>query len=174
MRRSYKVRAGVCLAWICLATVAIAMPPSLAVLLSPAEVQRLIPATFFYAGRSAPVQMRNAAGLRSQQGKVLLAALVDTSGYSSAIAEKYQGLLLTDGGLKLGGKPLGPGAYGLGSLADGDFVVTDLSGASVLSVPLLQDDGMRRPVPLQLREVEGRFRLYLGKKYVSVEFTDAR
>jgi hypothetical protein len=172
MRRHDKV--SVCLLLsLCLVAVSVAAPPSLAVLLSPAEVQKLVPATFFYAGQSAPVQMRNAAGLRSRDGKVLLAALVDVSGYSSAIAEKYQGLLLTDGAVKIGGKSLGPGAYGLGSLPDGNFLVTDLSGAFVLSVPLSPDDAMRRPVPLQFREVEGRFRLYLGKKYVSIEFAGA-
>ena len=138
--------------------------------LTAADVQRLLPATFFYSGQSAPVQMRNAAGVRSAHGKVLLAALVDVSGYSSAITEKYQGLLLLDGTAKVGGKPLAAGAYGLGVLPDGSFLVTDLGGGTVLSAALTNDDTMRRPVPLQIREVDGKFRLYLGKKYVTLEF----
>lgn len=137
--------------------------------LNATEVQKLMPATFFYAGQTAPVQLRNSSGARSDRGKVVLAGLVDSSGYSTSIAEKYQGCLMTDSILWIGGKELKAGAYGVGSLADGSFVVTDLGGTVLLSVPFANDAAMKRPMPLQFTAADGNFRLYLGRKYVQVE-----
>src|ERR1700675_2399067 len=75
------------------------------------ELKQLIPTNFFFAGKTAAVQLRNSAGVRFSSGKLLLAALVDTSGYSSAIEEKYQGLLITETTLHIEGATLKPGAY---------------------------------------------------------------
>lgn len=133
------------------------------------EVQKLMPAAFFYAGQTAPVQLRNSGGVRSDRGKIVLAGLVDSSGYSTAIAEKYQGCLITDAAVFIGDKELKAGAYGIGSLAKGNFVVTDLSGSVLLTVTFANDAAMKRPMPLQFTAADGGFRLYLGRKYVRIE-----
>jgi hypothetical protein len=136
--------------------------------LSRAETQKITPSHYFYAGQVAPVQMRNAAAFRSANGKVVLAALVDVSGYSSAIVEKYQGLLLTDGGMNVGGKTLPPGSYGIGSAPDGKFVVTDLGANVIAAVDFTTDSELKRPVPLKMAADGNNVRLYLGKKYVTI------
>lgn len=139
-------------------------------ILSTAELQKVMPQSFFYAGQSAPVQLRNAAGIRSAEGKFFLAALVDASGYSSSIAAKYQGFLISESPVSLGGAALPPGAYGFGTLADGSFVVSDIGGNQLLSVPSQADSAMHRPVPLKIVESGGTYRLYLGRKNVAINF----
>jgi len=63
------------------------------------------------AGDAKPssVQLRNAVGFKGPEGKMVLAALVDASGYSTAIQQKYQGLLITEVKLNIGGSTLPPG-----------------------------------------------------------------
>jgi len=51
----------------------------------------------------------------------VLAGLVDTSGYSTGVASKYQGYLITEVPLKIGGKRLPAGAYGFGFLDAASF-----------------------------------------------------
>jgi hypothetical protein len=49
-----------------------------------------------FRGQVGTAQMRNAGGVRYTDGFLVLAALVDTSGYGSGIKEKYQAYLITD------------------------------------------------------------------------------
>ena len=137
-------------------------------ILSQAETQKITPSHYFYAGQTAPVQMRNAAAFRSPKGKVVIAALVDVSGYSSAVAEKYQGLLITDGGINIGGKSLGPGSYGIGATPDSKFVVTDIGANVIASADFTNDPNLKRPVPLKMAADGQNVRLYLGKRYVAI------
>ncbi len=148
-----------------LAAVAIAQTAGV---LSLTEAQKVTPSHYFYAGQVAPVQMRNAAAFRSADKKLVIAALVDVSGYSSAIAEKYQGLLITDGTINVGEKSLGPGSYGIGSAADGKFVVTDLGANVIATADFTNDEALKRPVPLKMAAEGNNVRLYLGKKYVTI------
>ena len=135
--------------------------------LKPADLEKLFPATVFYCGQSAPVQIRNSGGVKFGDGHYVLASLVDNSGYSSGIAQKYQGYLITEVPIKIGGKDLAPGAYGFGFL-DGDKVlVTDLGGNDVLSAHTAKDADMMRPRPLQVSvDPAGGYRLYSGRSYV--------
>ena len=64
--------------------------------LSAEDVKRVVPPSYFFRGHSAAVQIRNSAGFRTSDGKFVLAGLVDTSGYSTDVAEKYQGFLITE------------------------------------------------------------------------------
>src|SRR6202044_2503036 len=91
-------------------------------LLSSDELKKAVPEEFFFRGQKAPVQMRNATGFQTASGKVTFAALVDASGYSTAIQEKYQGMLITESKLNIGGSELAPGEYGFGFTKD-KFVV---------------------------------------------------
>src|SRR5258707_6654127 len=86
--------------------------PGAAHLLSADELKKVVPSEFFYRGQKAPTQARNSVGLQLANGKMTLAALVDASGYSTAIQQKYQGLLITEAKLSIGGVTLGPGENG--------------------------------------------------------------
>ncbi len=133
-----------------------------------AELKSLVPATYFYRGQSATVQMRNAAGIRTKDQKYVLASLVDTSGYASDVAQKYQGLFITEVKLKVGGSELAPGQYGFGFVGD-KVVITDVGANDVFSVSSKVDDALKRPVPLKISQEGGEYRLYHGKKYVTLE-----
>ena len=137
--------------------------------LPPAAVQELMPPSVFFSSQTATVQLRNSAGVRFADGRITLAGLVDTGGYSTSIRERYQFYLLTDAALETGGKRIVPGAYGAG-FAGGSFVLMDLAGAELLRVPVVQDPKLQRPRPLQI--IAGananEFRLYLGREYVTV------
>ena len=64
--------------------------------LKAADAQKLLPASVYYKGQSAPVQARNSGGVKFADGDYVLATLVDTSGYSTGIAAKYQGYFITE------------------------------------------------------------------------------
>jgi hypothetical protein len=134
--------------------------------LKPAEMQKLLPATVFYRGQTAPTELRNSGGVKLSDGFYVLAALVDTSGYTTGVQAKYQAYLIAEVPIKVGGQSLAAGAYGAG-IVDGKFVVTDLGAHDVLSVPTSEDAGLKRPMPLQVvAEMAGGFRLYVQRKYV--------
>src|ERR1700729_3683886 len=99
--------------------------------LSSDEVKKTTPAEYFFRGQKAPVQLRNAVGFQLADGKMMIAALVDASGYSTAIQQKYQGLLITEVKLNIGGSELPPGEYGFGFSAD-KFVVMDVANNDAL------------------------------------------
>jgi hypothetical protein len=136
--------------------------------LSAAELKQLVPTNFFFAGKTAAVQLRNSAGVRFANGKLLLAALVDTAGYSSAIEEKYQGLFITETTLHIEGATLKPGAYGFG-FSKGKFIVMDVAANDELSVAAQTDDKVKPVMPLKIVEQAGGYRLYAGKSFVTVK-----
>ncbi len=145
----------------------LAAQPGANTLLKPADLEKLLPATVYYCGQSAPVQIRNSGGVKFGDGHYVLASLVDTSGYSSGVAAKYQGYLIAEVPLKIEGKLLPAGAYGFGFL-DGDrFLVTDLGGHDVLTAHSAKDTDKARPRPLEVTDAPtGGFRLYAGRSYV--------
>src|SRR5580658_4050880 len=103
-------------------------------ILSADELKNVVPTEFFFRGKKAPTQLRNATGFQTADGKATFAALVDASGYSTAIQEKYQGMLITESKLNIGGSDLAPGEYGFGLTAD-RFVVMNVASEDLLSVP---------------------------------------
>ena len=132
-------------------------------------LKKAVPATYFFRGQSAPVQLRNSAGFRTADGKVALAGLVDTGGYASDIAQKYQGFLIAEEKLTIEGSDLPSGAYGFGFEKDGNFVVMDVGAHDVLSVPFHTDQNLPRAVPLKIVADQGSYRLYAGRKWVSLK-----
>src|SRR5215469_11143557 len=110
---------------------------------------KLFPETVFFRGQSAPVQMRNTGGVHFSDDLYVLAGMVDNSGYSSGIREKYQAYLLTEVALRIGGTTLKPGAYGVGFLDGGKFVVLDLGANELAQLSSERDSELKRPVPLQ-------------------------
>jgi hypothetical protein len=137
-------------------------------LLSSDELKTVVPAEFFFRGQKAPVQLRNATGFQGASGKVTFAALVDASGYSTAIQQKYQGMLITESKLNIGGSELAPGEYGFGFAAD-KFVVMNVANEDALSAPYQTDTELKRAVPLKLVEDGAGYKLYAGKKWVSLK-----
>ncbi len=153
--------------------VALAVSPSIhaqaghGTILQPSDLQTLFPATVFYRGQTAPAQLRNSGGVKFANSFYVLASLVDNSGYSSGVAQKYQGYLLTEVPIEIGGKRLAAGAYGFGFIAGNRFVITDLGAHDVLSATFATDHEMKRPRPLQITsDPAGGYRLYSGRSYV--------
>jgi hypothetical protein len=138
-------------------------------LLSADELKKAVPAEYFYSGQKAPTQLRNSGGFQLADGKMTLAALVDASGYSTAVQQKYQGMLITENKLSVGGSELAPGQYGFGFSADGKFVVMNVANEDVLSAPYQTDAELKRAVPLKMIEDGAGYKLYAGKKWVSVK-----
>ena len=138
-------------------------------ILSRDELKKAIPTEYFFRGQKAPVQLRNAVGFQLADGKMTLAALVDASGYSTAIQQKYQGMLITETKLTIGGVDLAPGQYGFGFTADGRFVVMDVSNNDALTTASQSDEGLQRAVPLKLVEDGAGYKLYAGKKWIGMQ-----
>jgi hypothetical protein len=137
-------------------------------LLSSDELKSMVPAEFFFRGQKAPTQLRNATGFQTADGKVTFAALVDASGYSTAIQQKYQGMLVTESRVNIGGSELAPGEYGFGFTAD-KFVVMNVANEDTLSVPYQTDAELKRAMPLKMVEDGAGYKLYAGKKWVAVK-----
>ncbi|WP_263382560.1 hypothetical protein [Granulicella arctica] len=136
--------------------------------ISAADAAQILPATVFFRGLSAPIQGRNSGGVRFADKKLMLTALVDTSGYSTQVKEKYQAYLITESAIEIGGQKLAPGAYGCGFVGDDNFVVQDIGAHDLFTVKSVRDAGLRRPTPLQVVvATDGGYRLYAGRSYVS-------
>jgi hypothetical protein len=135
---------------------------------------KLLPEKVFFRGQIAPVQARNTGGVRYADGMLVFAGLVDSSGYSTGIREKYQAYLINEVPIEVGGQALKPGAYGIGFLDGNKFVVMDIGANDVFQVTSVKDTEMKRPVPLQFTATSGagNYRLYHGRDYV--EFRRAK
>src|SRR6266550_8730493 len=112
---------------------ALAVVQAGAQILAGDALKKVVPASYFFAGQSAPVQARNSVGLKTAAGKFVLAGLVDTSGYSTAIQEKYQGFLITETKVNFDGATLDPGEYGFG-FKDGKFIVMNVAATDLFSI----------------------------------------
>jgi len=135
---------------------------------------KLFPEKIFFHGQVTSVQLRNTGGIRFSDDAYALAGAVDASGYSSGIREKWQGYLISEVALEIGGQKLPAGAYGFGFPKDGKFVVMDLGAHDLFQVASSKDAEMKRPVPLQVITAPsaGTYRLYMGRDFV--EFVRAK
>ncbi len=143
---------------------------SVEAVLKPADLAGKVPDQVFFRGQSATVQMRNSGGIRFADGMLVLAALVDTSGYSSGIQQKYQGYLIAEVPLQIEGHRLPPGEYGFGFVAGDVFLVMDIGAHDQLTAKSTRDTQLRHATPLQLiaaPDVKG-YRLYSGRTYVTL------
>jgi hypothetical protein len=150
-------------------------PPATEGVLSAKEVgAKLFPDKVFFRGQVASSQERNTGGVRYADGFFVLASLVDNSGYSSGIREKYQAYLITEVSIEVGGQTLNPGAYGCGFIDNNKFIVMDLGANDLFTAASTKDTEIKHPVPLQfLTTAEaGKYRLYHGRDYV--EFRRAK
>jgi hypothetical protein len=134
------------------------------------QASQILPPSVFFRGQSASIQGRNSAGLRLANGKLILVAIVDTSGYSSALQQTYQAYLITEVPLLIGGQHLSAGAYGFGFIANNKMTVMDIGGNEVLHIDTVRDESLSRPNPLQiLPNINTHaYRLYLGRTFVTL------
>jgi len=132
------------------------------------DVAILVPATVFFRGQVASVQARNAAGVKFPDGMLVLCALVDTSGYSTAVQQKYQAYFITEVALDINGQKLKPGAYGVGFVEGDKFLVMDLGAHDLFTAGSTHDAVLKRPMPLQVLAdtAANRYRLYINRNYV--------
>ena len=114
-------------------------------ILKPADTQKLLPASVYYKAQSAPTQLRNSTGVKFADGFYLLATMVDTSGYSSDVAAKYQAYFITEIPIKIGGQNLPAGIYGIGFVGGGKFIVTDVGAHDVMTASSTTDEGSNGP-----------------------------
>lgn len=145
-----------------------AQQPKPAGALAADDLKTIAPSHYFYRGQSASVQLRNSAGIRTKDQRYVLAGLVDLSGYASDVAQKYEGFFITEVKLKIQDSELAPGQYGFGFVGD-KFIVTDVGAHDLLSVSSQKDDTLKRAMPLKIVEDGGAYRLYAGKKYVTLK-----
>ena len=134
---------------------------------------KLFPESVFFRGQTAPAQMRNTGGIHFSDDLYMLAGLVDNSGYSTGIRQKYQAYLISEVTLQFAAQALKPGAYGVGFIEGGKFVVLDLAANEIFQAASQKDTEIKRPVPLQVMAAEaGKYRLYAGRDFV--EFSRAK
>ena len=142
--------------------------------LHAADMTKILPGSVFFRGQSATTQGRNSGGVRYADGFFTFAALVDNSGYSTGIQEKYQAYFITEVPITIGGHALAPGAYGTGIVKNANgqqFVVLDIGAHDLFTTDAVNDAKFHRPTPLQVTEGEapGKYRLYFGRNYVEFE-----
>lgn len=139
-----------------------------AVVLTGADLTRVVPPGFYFQGLTAPTQMRNAAAARFGANRYVIAGLVDTSGYAAEVRARYEGFLITDTPIRINGSDLGVGAYGFGFSNDGKLNILDLAGNEILSVSTTKESKLKRPRPLMMTSVDDGIRLYSGKDFAVI------
>jgi hypothetical protein len=143
-------------------------------ILHPSDLTKILPGAVFFRGQSATVQERNSGGVRFADGYYVLATMVDNSGYSSGVQDKYQAYFITEVPLDIAGHHLPPGAYGVGILRSAStptFVAMDIGEHDLFQADAVSDGILRRPTPLQLLpgSAPGKYRLYLGRNYIEFQ-----
>ncbi|WP_263365235.1 hypothetical protein [Edaphobacter bradus] len=137
--------------------------------LNATEAGSVLPPAVFFRGQSASTQARNSGGVQFSKDALMLAVLVDTSGYSSSLQQKYQAYLITEVPVVFEDHRLPPGAYGCGFIAGDNFIVMDIGGHDLFTVKSTHDATLHRPTPLQVLASPAnpqRYRLYAGRNFV--------
>jgi hypothetical protein len=129
-------------------------------------------------GKDRAVATRNAALLQSPSGTRAFLALTDATGYSSDVAaQKYVGVIVTEGGnLSIGGKTVGAGTYAFGwavpprgEEGPGTFTLYSHTGAKLAQCTTPRDAELKTPKPLQVVVLKnGTARLYYGRYSVEL------
>ncbi len=140
-------------------------------------ITRAVPGDFYLEGNRIPVEKRNAVLLKNAQGARVVLGLLDTTGYSSQIQQKYHGMLITETKISVCGNALGVGSYGFGlerpaadANADAPFRIYNQAGEKVGECAAKKDDSVKQPRPLAVTTVKaGPAKLYLGKYVIEIK-----
>ena len=134
-----------------------------------------MPKDFYLEGNAFPVEKRNAVLIKTPAGARVLFALLDTSGYSSQVQGKYVGMLISEGGLSVGGAKVEVGSFGFGLErplaphdADGKVFLYNQAGEKLGECIAKKDAHLNSPRPLQVILSEGTARLYLGRYWLEL------
>lgn len=135
-----------------------------------------LPHDFYLEGNAIPTEKRNAVLLTSPKGSRVLIALIDTTGYSSQIQQKYEGMVITEGMITICEKKVAVGSYGFGlerpgaqSSEDAMFFLYDQAGKRLLECRSKKDANLNAPRPLRVVPgFRGTARLYLGRYWLEL------
>lgn len=139
---------------------------------------KIIPKQFVLEANAIPTQKRNSALVVTPSGSRLVVGLLDTSGYSSHVKEKYSGMLITEGSLDVCGHPVAIGSYGFGFAKSGssgeghakEFILYNQGGHRVMGCSAAWDSQIKSPRPLQVVvKGMGTARLYVGRNWVELK-----
>ena len=141
-------------------------------------LNKIIPRDFVLEENSIPTEKRNSALVLTPSGARLIAGLLDTSGYSSQVQEKYLGMLIAEGKVEVCGNQVATGSYGFGlakakGVAGGHpskFFLYNQAGKMVADCATRWDEKLKNPRPLQVvARGGGTARLYLGRAWVGLK-----
>jgi hypothetical protein len=145
-------------------------------IVSGKELDSALPRDFYLEGNAIPTEKRNAVLLRTPSGARLMFSLLDTSGYSSQVRQKYVGMIIAEGPVSICGNPIRVGSFGFGLDRPGAggsepaiFHLYDQAGAGVGNCTANKDSGLAQPKPLQaVVDDRGHGRLYLGRYWLEL------
>jgi len=132
------------------------------------DLKKVLPTSFYFEGLSGATQSRNTAAARLADKRHVIIGMIDTAGYSTDVRAKYEGFLITDSKITVGGKDLATGAYGFGVTKEGQLNIFDIGGKLVLTVDAPKDSELKAPRPLTLAKSADGLRMYRGKNYVVI------
>ena len=139
---------------------------------------KAVPNDFYLEGNRIPVEKpRNAVLLKNAKGARVVVALVDTTGYSSQIKQKYTGMMITETKISVCGTELGVGSYGFGldrpaatSNANATFTIYNQAGEKLGECAAIKDQNIKQPRPLAVATAKGApAKLELGKYVVEIK-----
>jgi hypothetical protein len=139
---------------------------------------KVIPKDFVLEENAIPTEKRNSALVMSPSGARIVVGLLDTSGYSSQVQEKYLGMLIAEGRVTVCGRHVAIGSYGFGLAKSGSaagghasqFMVYNQAGEKVAECTASWDAKIKSPRPLEVVVHGGRTaRLYVGRTWVELK-----
>ncbi len=132
-----------------------------------------LPRDFYLEGNAIPTEKRNATLVATPSGKQLLFALLDTSGYSSQVQQKYMGMMIAEASVRLGAARVPVGSYGFGlkTLSGETYLaIYNQAGVRIASCRMKKDLELKAPRPLQVILASGGgARLYIGREWVQIK-----
>jgi hypothetical protein len=139
---------------------------------------KIVPKDFVLEENAIPAEKRNSVLALTPSGGRVIAGLLDTSGYSSQVQEKYLGMLISEGNLEVCGHEVGTGSYGFGlAKAPGaaqekasKFMLYNQAGKKVVECTADWDAKLKSPRPLQVVVTGGgTARLYVSRSWVELK-----
>lgn len=139
-----------------------------------------VPKDFYLEGNAIPTEKRNSVLAETPSGARVVVGLIDTTGYSSQIQQKYLGMLISEGSLDVCGRDIGVGSFGFGltkrhsapgkETSGAKFHLYNQAGHEVASCQAQWESKAEHPRPLALTpESGGSARLYLGRDWVELK-----
>lgn len=140
-------------------------------------LNKIVPGNFVLEENAIPVEKRNSVLVITPSGARMVAGLLDTSGYTSQVQEKYLGMLVTEGNVEVCSKRIEVGSYGFGlaklpGAAEGKaerFNLYNQAGHRVAECTAKWDSKLRTPRPLQVVTSGGTARFYMGRNWVELK-----